>query len=112
MNIGEFNEQVECYGVTTTSDGAGGFRAAEELLFTDWAKVERNNSSRYAGDNQQRAVNQYIVTMRSRLDYSSSIDGNDFPSIKVIKYRGRELSVVGDPLEENRDFVKFAAVER
>ena len=112
MNIGELNEQVECYGVIELSDGAGGFRSREELLFTDWAKVERNNSNRYSADNQQRTVNGYIVTMRSRLDYSASVDGNDYPPIKFIKYRGRELSVVGDPLEENRDFVKFAAVQR
>jgi len=112
VNIGDLNEQVECYGIATVSDGAGGYRASEELLFTDWAKVKRDISSRYANDNQQRTVNRYIVTMRSRLNWSTSVEGEDFPAVKFIKYRGRELTVEGDALELDDNFVEFGAVQR
>jgi hypothetical protein len=52
--------------------------------------------------------------MRSRLDWSGSVDGADFPSsvFKVV-YRGRTLVIDGPALEdEKREFVTFEAIEQ
>ena len=76
--------------------------------------VRRSSSNRGAEDARVKNDIRYSVTMRSRLDWSGSVDGADFPSsvFKVV-YRGRTLVIDGPALEdEKREFVTFEAIEQ
>lgn len=114
MNPGKLNEQVTAYAYSTSADSSGGFRSTEEVSFTDWAHVKRLNSAKGSEDARVKNVIRYEVTMRSRLDWSGSIDGSDFPSsVFRLVYRGRSLVVDGPGLEsEDRAWVTFEAIER
>lgn len=113
MNAGSLNEQVTAYAYSTSSDGMGGKRSTVEESFTDWARVVRSGSERVARDARTIKVARYEVTMRSRLDWSGSVDGPDFPnSVFKIVYRGRTLLVDGPPREEEgRMYVVFECTE-
>ena len=114
MNAGQMNEQVAVYIRETESDGMGGKRSSLVLSFTDWAKVERVSSNRRADEGRLKNDIRYRITMASRLDWSASVDGADFPDgIAKVVYRGRNLVLNGPALEsEDRLFVTFECIEQ
>jgi head-tail adaptor len=114
MNAGKLNEQVTAYAYSSVSDGIGGFSATEEVSFTAWANVRRVSSGQRADEGRRKREARYSVTMMSRIDWSASVDGPDFPSnVFKIVYRGRDLAIDGPPMEsEDRMFVTFECSEQ
>lgn len=114
MNIGKLNEQVVCYAYVSEADDMGGFRSTEEVSFTEWAHVKRISSGHRADEGRRKRDVRYLVTMRSRIDWSGSVDGPDFPlDVSRIEYRGRTLALDGPPMEtDDRNLVTFECTEQ
>jgi len=103
MGVNQLRNRVKIYEIGYVSDGMGGGSKASSYILDMWARIERNDGSRFQEGDMLTTTKPVIITLRAG---AYQITTNN-----LIRFNGREFTISSVAYDERNRFTTCVASE-